>query len=244
MIRSMLALAAAASLHGIAQAQATYDFNVHGSGTHLWNFYECGSAPDYQACAFGPGAYITPLVWGGTLHVTTSGSGDGAYGSFAGGRLLAFDMASNLVSFAGNDAFPGLSGGVGVVVENHRITSISGGGNPQNPSFDPYTQVFFNGLTVSYSFGDCHHCGVYEATATLSPVVIAVPEADTWRLVLAGLAALLAVAPVIRRAERRSDCRRSFRQGHLTAADRRRQMGPPMLELDARSWCRAARPRS
>ena len=182
----------AGALHGVAVAQDTFQFTFQGSGTHLWNFYECGSAPDPITCANGPGAYITPIGWSGSINITTSDDHDGVY---SGAEVLSFNMASNLASFTTDGLGSGLFGwGLAVTVNDGRVTSINGGGYPYPPNVDPYTGISFSGLTASYSFGDCHHCGVYAATAELTPVVTSVPEPETYLMTLAGLAMIGALA--------------------------------------------------
>jgi hypothetical protein len=176
-----LMLVLAGALHGTAAAEATFHLPVQGSGTHWWNYWECPNAPDPDTCAFGPDPYITDIDWFGSIDITTSDDHDGVYT----GSDLLFAMSSNWASFITDGYGSGLYGfGMSVTLEDGRVTDISGYGNPQFPSFEPYITVSFSGLTASFTLEGCHHCGTYHATADLAPI----PEPATWLLTLASLA--------------------------------------------------------
>jgi hypothetical protein len=192
-----LTLVLAGALHGAAAAEETFQFRVQGSGTHLWNFWECEHAPDPPTCAFGPGPYITDIGWFGSVDITTSDGRDGVYT----GSDLLFEMSSNWASFITDGYGSGLYGfGMSVTLADGRVTDVRGWGNPQFPSFEPYTTVSFSGLTASFTLEGCHHCGSYHGTAEL----VAIPEPGTWLLTLAGLALVAAFTTRRRRPLRSS----------------------------------------
>lgn len=73
----------------------TFQLALDGSGTHLWNWWECGGSPDPETCRqFG---LATPIEWTGMLTISTRGHKDGIY---TGDDLVSVSLESNLVQCA------------------------------------------------------------------------------------------------------------------------------------------------
>jgi len=134
-----MALFVALASQGIAHAAPeTFQFSFAGTGTHLWNWYECTSHPNEWTC--DDHGYLTPLVWNGTVSVTVPTNESRVFG---GSEVLSFSFASNLVDFARFefDQVPS------VEVEGERLTFLASGGNPLHPGgfVDNFRHVFLDG---------------------------------------------------------------------------------------------------
>ena len=188
-MRVLAAAFAAAAFCATASADETFEFTFQGTGFHLYNAWEC------------PGTICTTpgysFWWSGTVTVETIAAADGLY---TAGDLLSVSLQSNQGGFT-VDGFGHVISSAGshspVVVPT--FATISGGevtAVRANGSFPPdYRSYNLDGLTATYHFGGCHHCGIENASA----VLVAVPEPGTYALMLAGLGALGLMA---RRAKR------------------------------------------
>ena len=165
----MRALLAALLLCSGAQA-TTFNFALNGTGEGEPNFYshpDCfDGSPTFPQCA---NPY--PIVWTGTASVSTDSTADGTY---TGAHLLSFVFVSNVFFYPGGlipDLPPSvtLAGGkvVSFVVE---ATGFEG------------SHFGIEGLAASYGRHEFHQ-DIIGVTGTLS----AIPEPETYALMLAGL---------------------------------------------------------
>jgi hypothetical protein len=158
-----------------AEALEVFQFTLAGSGFHLYNAYECPNTicttPGYT------------FDWSGTVEVTTTSRADGIYTE---DTLPSFSLASTRGGFTtdgyGQFAFSKPS----ATISGGEIVSLQATATSQEAAF--YGQFAFSGLTASWDFGGCHHCGTEHATATLIP---AIPEPQTAALMVGGLMLLL-----------------------------------------------------
>ena len=169
-IRTMAWLAAAL-LSVPAHAVEVFQFTFSGPGYHLYNAWEC------------PGTICTTpgfaFDWTGSVEVQTTSRADGSY---TGDSLLSLAIASNRIDLTTNGfgGFPGtapvatIAGGE-IVSLQFVYGTLYGG--------PTYERIALSGLTATYDFGGCHHCGTEHASAVLSPV----PEPQTAALMAGGL---------------------------------------------------------
>ncbi|MGH8796491.1 MAG: PEP-CTERM sorting domain-containing protein [Caldimonas sp.] len=153
---------------------ATFDFNLEGTSTTLWNPYahpECltGDAPGCRE------PHVVP--WIGSMHVQTDSFADGTY---FGAHLLSFGFTSNLFAYPD---LPGWSHPPTITLFSGKVASVSLHGDGDNSFFD------IRGFDASFQQGE-PHADFITATGTLAPV----PEPDTGTLLLAGLALVGIVA--------------------------------------------------
>ena len=180
-----VALAASIACFVGSASADSFSFDLTGGGIYDQNN---GLYPPPQAA---PGA---PFDWFGRLTIQTSSSLDGIYSAYADefpGSVgpLSVQFTSNLASFSTGGVTPGATFYIPpyVVVSGGQITSI-------RTSVDLFSSIFvrFDGLHADYvNSGDNSYKGV--AVGTFVPSVAAVPEPESYALLLAGLAAIGAV---------------------------------------------------
>ena len=176
MLSAVATIAVATILAPAAEAVEVFHFTLAGSGFHLYNAYECPnticSTPGYT------------FDWTGTVDVTTTSRVDGIY---TRDTLPSFSLASTRGGFTVD--------GYGQLPFSQPSATISGGEivslqvTATSPEAAFYGRFAFSGLTATWDFGGCHHCGTEHATATLIP---AIPEPQTAALMAGGLVLLLA----------------------------------------------------
>jgi hypothetical protein len=180
-----LVAACLSAVAGSALAVQSFSLTMAGTGSTIVDGNVC------QTC----GGLVVPFAWTGTIDVTTSSGADGVY---SGSNLLSFTGQAALTAPAqyavfgfqfatdgtGGSFFP--TGPPVVTIGNGLVTSIDASG-----SFHP-GDISFNGLHVAYG-GFFFHGGTTSSNGSLTNVS-AVPEPETYAVLLLGLAGIGFVA--------------------------------------------------
>jgi hypothetical protein len=157
-----------------ARAIETFKFDIHGSLYHLFNAWECPG----QICREPAITY----PWHGTITLGTADSADGVY--TVGNGLLSFliDHSGSGGVRNGVEVFLGVPTLAVSLVGGH-VSDISG--STERSPWEPRSRYSFAGFQVTYAEEHSHHYGPTWGTGRL---VAAIPEPETYAMLLAGLA--------------------------------------------------------
>ena len=154
-----------------AEANESFHFVFEGPGNHVYNAYEC---PNTVCDSFG-----YDFTWTGAVDVEMVSAVDGVH---TGDDIVSFSLTSNRGGFmaTGSEHYP-ISPVVATTAAGQIVSLNVTAGAASEPY---YTRYELRGLTATYAFGGCHHCGTESAVAALIP---AIPEPSVTTLLLTGL---------------------------------------------------------
>jgi hypothetical protein len=215
--RTLLVAALLAATAAGAQASATFNLALRGSGT----FYQ-ENGPPYGCSPTPDDPCFRVVDWIGAFSIETVSGADGTYtagfyddnGVWSGTQILSMSLAANFLSFSLDDIQPSVSMpyGESVTIAGGKVTAIE---VTWYPSGIPYPDVFgITGLDAFYSA-----FGYHQSQADLHGVLTNVPEPSGALTALLGLAALCCSRwrrlPLAPRPDGLSQLPRSVR-GHTT----------------------------
>jgi len=194
MLGSKIFLAAALSAaSSVAQADASFEFAIHGAGNFAAGGTD-GCSPEH------PEECVRRIDWVGTLTVETTSNADGVYDvghlgadNWVPGGIVRVRMTSNAGATDVDaqappgaqfypDEFP-----YAVTIAGGRVTAIEWASENTPDPFEADGWLRIDGMNIAF-MSDTYHGTYADVTGTLSPI----PEPGSLALALGGLAVVAA----------------------------------------------------